>query len=95
VAKWEQEVVDDTIPALTSLPSDAGFYDNSIDVYGVSWLAVRYLVRSIGLTKVAELYEDLARHGTDQVSRDRIMLTRTGFTEASLFLSLKDYRPQG
>jgi hypothetical protein len=95
VVKWEQEVVDDSIPALTSLPSDAGFYDNSIDVYGVSWLAVRYLVRSIGLTKVAELYEDLARHGTDQVSRDRIMLTRTGFTEASLFLSLKDYRPQG
>jgi hypothetical protein len=94
VAKWEQEVVDASLPALTALPSDAGFYDNTADVYGVSWLAVRYLVRTIGLGQVAELYEDLARNGTDQAARDRIMLTRTGFTEASLFLSLTDYHPQ-
>ncbi|TWD83851.1 hypothetical protein FB561_5020 [Kribbella amoyensis] len=94
LAKWEQDVVDDALPALQSLPSDLGFYQSNADVYGVSWLAVRLLVRELGLSKVEELYEDLARHGTDQVNRDRILLTRTGFTEASLWLSLKDYRPR-
>lgn len=93
VVKWEQEVVDDSLSVLEALPSDAGFYDNSADVYGVSWLAVRYLIRSIGLNQLADLYEDLARHGTDQAARDRIMLTRTGFTEATLFVSLKASRP--
>jgi hypothetical protein len=92
VSKWEQDVIDHSLPAFNALPSDAGFYDKNTDVYGVSWLAVRYLVRTIGLNHVAELYEDLARNGTDQAARDRIMLTRTGFTEASLFISLKAYR---
>jgi hypothetical protein len=94
VGKWEQEVVDDAVPQLTALPSDAGFYQNSADVYGVSWLAVRFLVRRIGLGKVEELYEDMAHNGTDQASRDRILLSRTGLTEATLWTSLTTYRPQ-
>jgi hypothetical protein len=94
VAKWEQEVVDDAVPQLVALPSDAGFYQNSADVYGVSWLAVRFLVRRIGLGKVEELYEDMARNGTDQAARDRILLSRTGLTEATLWTSLTTYEPQ-
>jgi hypothetical protein len=94
VVKWEQEVIDDALPLLAALPSDAGFYQNTADVYGVSWLAVRFLVKRLGLTDVEELYEDLARHGTDQASRDRILLTRTGFTEATLWIYLKEYVPQ-
>ncbi|TCC66432.1 hypothetical protein E0H73_06010 [Kribbella pittospori] len=93
VGKWEQEVIDDAMPALTSLPSDAGFYQNSADVYGVSWLAVRFLVQRIGLPKVEELYEDMAKHGTDQSSRDRILLSRSGLTEATLWVALQDYEP--
>jgi hypothetical protein len=93
VSKWEQEVIDQSLPAFSALPTDLGFYDKNTDVYGVSWLAVRYLIRTIGLNQVEDLYEDLARNGTDQAARDRIMLTRTGFTEASLFISLKAYRP--
>jgi hypothetical protein len=93
VSKWEQEVIDQSLPAFSALPSDMGFYEKNTDVYGVSWLAVRYLIRTIGLNQVAELYEDLARNGTDQAARDRIMLARTGFTEASLFISLKAYQP--
>ncbi|TCM49972.1 hypothetical protein EV648_10212 [Kribbella sp. VKM Ac-2568] len=94
VGKWEQEIIDDALPALLALPSDAGFYQNTADVYGVSWLAVRFLVSRLGLPAVEELYEDLARHGTDQASRDRILLTRTGFNEASLWMYLKEYEPQ-
>jgi hypothetical protein len=94
VAKWEQEVIDQALPGLVALPSDLGFYQSNTDVYGVSWLAVRFLVREIGLTAVEDLYEDLARHGTDQANRDRILLTRTGYTEATLWISLKGYRPQ-
>jgi hypothetical protein len=93
VGKWEQEVVDEAVPQLAALPSDAGFYQNSADVYGVSWLAVRYLVRLIGLPGVEELYEDLARNGTDQAARDRILSSRTGLTEATLWTSLRTYRP--
>jgi hypothetical protein len=93
VVKWEQEIIDDSLPLLEALPSDTGFYDNTADVYGVSWLAVRHLIRSIGMDRLAELYEDLARNGIDQAARDRILLSRTGFTEASLFVSLKAYRP--
>ena len=94
VGKWEQEVIDDALPAMNSLPDDAGFYQNSADVYGVSWLAVRYLVQRIGLAHVEELYEDMAMHGTDQTSRDRILLSRSGLTEATLWTSLQTYRPQ-
>jgi hypothetical protein len=94
VGKAEQTVIDTALPALTSLPSDAGFYQNSADVYGVSWLAVRYLVRRIGLDHVEELYEDMATHGTDQAARDRILLSRTGLTEATLWTSLRSYTPQ-
>ncbi|MFI7061135.1 hypothetical protein ACIBL3_09150 [Kribbella sp. NPDC050124] len=94
VGKWEQEVMDDALPALTALPSDAGFYQNSADVYGVSWLAVRYLVQRLGLPQVAELYEDMARHGIDQAARDRILMDRSGLTEVTLWTSLKTYQPQ-
>jgi hypothetical protein len=94
VGKWEQEVIDDALPVLASLPSDAGFYQNSADVYGVSWLAVRFLVQRLGLEKVEELYEDMAMHGIDQASRDRILLSRSGFTEVTLWTSLKTYQPQ-
>jgi hypothetical protein len=94
VGKWEQEVIDQALPQLSALPSDAGFYQNTADVYGVSWLAVRFLVSRIGLAGVESLYEDLARNGIDQVSRDRILQSRTTFTEASLWIYLKDYKPQ-
>jgi hypothetical protein len=94
VSKWEQEVIDDAMPQLSSLPSDAGFYQNSADVYGVSWLAVRYLVQRIGLDKVEDLYEDLAMNGTDQAARDRILMERSGLTEATLWTSLGTYTPQ-
>ncbi len=94
VAKWEQEVIDDALPTLHSLPTDAGFYESSSDVYGVSWLAVRYLVQRIGLDAVEELYEDMAAHGINQVSRDRILLSRSGLTEVTLWTSLRTYRPQ-
>lgn len=94
VAKWEQEVIDDALPALNALPTDAGFYQNSADVYGVSWLAVRYLVQRMGLQQVEDLYEDLAMHGTDQAARDRILSTRSGLTEATLWTSLQSYHPQ-
>nr|WP_238351348.1 hypothetical protein [Kribbella shirazensis] len=94
VAKWEQEVIDDAVPQMTSLPSDAGFYQNSADVYGVSWLAVRYLAQRIGLAKVEELYADMAMNGIDQAARDRILLSRTGLTEATLWTSLTTYEPQ-
>jgi len=93
VGKWEQGVIDDALPALSALPGDAGFYQNSADVYGVSWLAVRYLVQRVGLQPVEDLYEDLAMHGTDQESRDRILQSRTGLTEATLWTSLKTYHP--
>ncbi|GAA3122899.1 hypothetical protein JOF29_008519 [Kribbella aluminosa] len=94
VLKWEQEVADTAVPQLSSLPGDNGFYQNTTDVYGVSWLAVRYLVHRIGLGKVEELYEDMARNGIDQASRDRILLARTGLTEATLWTALTTYRPQ-
>jgi hypothetical protein len=94
VGTWEQEVVDEALPTLNALPSDAGFYQNSADVYGVSWLAVRYLVQRIGLPQVEELYEDMAMHGTDQAARDRILLSRSGLTEATLWTSLETYRPR-
>jgi hypothetical protein len=94
VGKWEQEVVDDALPGLYALPSDLGFYQNNADVYGVSWLAVRFLVKRFGLTLIEALYEDLAMHGTNQANRDRILLSRTGYTEATLWLALKDYEPQ-
>ncbi|MEV4265344.1 hypothetical protein [Kribbella sp. NPDC049584] len=94
VAKWEQEVIDEALPQLSSLPSDAGFYQNSADVYGVSWLAVRFLVQRIGLAKVEDLYEDMARNGTDQAARDRILMERTGLTEATLWTSLATYKPR-
>lgn len=94
VVKWEQEVIDEALPLLTALPSDAGFYQSAADVYGVSWLAVRFMVKRLGLAAVEDLYDDLARHGIDQASRDRILLTRTGFTEATLWIYLKEYEPQ-
>ncbi|GAA1601442.1 hypothetical protein [Kribbella karoonensis] len=94
VVKWEQEVVDTAVPQLSALPGDSGFYQNSADVYGVSWLAVRFLVHRIGLPKVEELYEDMARNGVDQGSRDRILQDRTGLTEATLWTALTTYRPQ-
>ena len=94
VGKWEQDVIDEALPAMSSLPDDAGFYQNSADVYGVSWLAVRYLVQRLGLDHVEELYEDMAMHGTDQASRDRILLSRSGLTEATLWTSLQTYQPQ-
>lgn len=94
VSKWEQEVIDDALPTLHALPTDAGFYESSADVYGVSWLAVRYLVQRIGLDAVEDLYEDMAAHGTNQVSRDRILLSRSGLTEVTLWTSLRTYRPR-
>ncbi|MGH3465272.1 MAG: hypothetical protein ACRDP9_27710, partial [Kribbellaceae bacterium] len=94
VGKWEQEVIDDALPALAALPSDAGFYQNSADVYGVSWLAVRFLVQRLGLANVEELYEDMAMHGIDQESRDRILFDRSGLNEVTLWTSLKTYQPQ-
>ena len=59
-----------------------------------SWLAVRFLMQRIGLDQVEELYEDMATHGTDQAARDRILLSRTGLTEATLWTSLQSYTPR-
>ncbi|MEU4193929.1 hypothetical protein AB0E69_18660 [Kribbella sp. NPDC026611] len=94
VGKWEQEVIDEALPQMTALPTDLGFYESNADVYGVSWLAVRYLVQRIGIGNVEALYEDMAAHGTDQGSRDRILLSRAGLTEATLWTALATYRPQ-
>lgn len=88
-AEWEADVVRTALPSMNSLPSDDGFYDNPGDVYGVSWLAVRRLVKDHGVEKVSALYEDIARRGVNQAARDRIMLAHTGMTEATLFLALK------
>ncbi len=49
VGKWEQEVIDDALPGADRAAEDAGFYQNTADVYGVSWLAVRFLVQRLGL----------------------------------------------
>jgi hypothetical protein len=94
VADWEADVVEDALPGMAALPADSGFYDNQGDVYGVSWLAVRHLVKHLGIQRVLELYADIAADGVDQAARDRIMLAHTGLTEASLFLALKSYKPQ-
>jgi hypothetical protein len=94
VGNWEQDVIDQALPLLSALPSDVGFYQNTADVYGVSWLAVRLLVSQVGLTGVENLYEDLARNGFDQAARDRILQARTGYTEATLWTRLKEFKPE-
>ncbi|MFC0625416.1 hypothetical protein [Kribbella deserti] len=94
VLEWEADVIRDAMPALQSLPTDAGFYDKSGDVYGVSWLAVRFLIKEVGIEKVAQLYTEIARDGINQISRDRILTAQTGYTEASLWLALKKYQPE-
>jgi hypothetical protein len=35
----------------------------------------------------------MAMHGTDQTARDRILLSRSGLTEATLWTSLQTYQP--
>ena len=93
VAKWEVDVQRNALPRMTSLPSDTGFYDSQEDVYGVSWLAVRYLVRRVGIAKVAELYVAMARDGWSVQSREDAMRGATGMTESDLFAALGTYRP--
>lgn len=93
VAKWEADVQRNALPRMTSLPSDTGFYDSQEDVYGVSWLAVRYLVRRVGITKVADLYAAMARDGWSQQAREDAMRGATGMTESDLFGALESYRP--
>lgn len=93
VRKWESDVITEALPGLQALPTDAGFYDKTGDVYGVSWLAVRFLMKEVGIEKVAELYTAIAKDGVDQASRDRILTAQTGYTEATLWLALKKYEP--
>lgn len=93
VAKWETDVQRNALPRMTSLPSDTGFYDSQEDVYGVSWLAVRYLIRRVGIGKVAELYVSMARDGWNQQAREDAMRGATGMTESDLFGALGSYRP--
>ena len=93
VADWESDVQRQALPRMTALPPDRSFYESSEDVYGVSWLAVRYLVRELGIDKVATLYRHLARDGWDIQARADDMLRYTGITEAELFAALKGYEP--
>jgi hypothetical protein len=93
VADWEADVQRQALPRMTALPPDKSFYESSEDVYGVSWLAVRYLVRELGIDKVATLYEHLATDGWNTAARAEDMLRYTGVTEAELFTALKDYEP--
>lgn len=93
VREWESDVITEALPGLQSLPTDAGFYEKTGDVYGVSWLAVRFLMKEVGIAKVADLYTAIAKDGVDQASRDRILTAQTGYTEATLWNALKQYEP--
>jgi hypothetical protein len=93
VAEWESDVQRNALPRMRSLPADTSFYDSHEDVYGVSWLAVRYLVGRIGIGKVATLYEDMAEDGWSTAARGDAMRIHTGMTEAQLFAALKTYEP--
>lgn len=93
VREWEADVITEALPGLQSLPTDAGFYEKTGDVYGVSWLAVRFLMKEVGIAKVADLYTAIAKDGVDQASRDRILTAQTGYTEATLWNALKQYEP--
>jgi hypothetical protein len=93
VADWETDVQRNALPRMTSLPSDSGFYDSQEDVYGVSWLAVRYLLRKIGISKLVEMYKVMARDGWNDASRALAMRRYAGLTEQQLFAALKTYRP--
>lgn len=93
VAEWESDVQRQALPRMTALPPDEGFYDTGEDVYGVSWLAVRYLVRDLGIDKVATLYEHLAEDGWNPQERADDMRLYAGLSEADLFDALKTYDP--
>ncbi len=93
VAQWESDVQRQALPRMTALPPDEGFYDTGEDVYGVSWLAVRYLVRDLGIDKVATLYEHLAKDGWNPQERAGDMHLYAGLSEADLFDALKTYDP--
>lgn len=95
VAEWETDVQRNALPRLKALPADDGFYDSQEDVYGISWLAVRCLVRKIGVDKVVALYEDIAADGFTDFARAEAMQTNAGLTEPQLFAALKTYQPEG
>ncbi len=93
VADWEADVQRNALPRMTALPSDTGFYTSQEDVYGVSWLAVRYLMRRIGVSKLVTMYTVMARDGWNDTARALAMRTYAGLTEQQLFAALKSYRP--
>ena len=93
VEEWEDEVRRDALPRMKSLPADQGFYSSTEDVYGVSWLAVRYLVEKIGVAELAELYRDIAKDGWSVPARDEEMRKHAELTEAQLFAALKADEP--
>jgi hypothetical protein len=93
VADGEADVQRNALPRMTSLPSDTGFYTSHEDVYGVSWLAVRFLIRRIGITRLVEMYKAMARDGWNEAARGLAMTTYTGLTEQQLFTALKTYQP--
>jgi hypothetical protein len=59
----------------------------------VSWLAVRYLLRKIGISKLVEMYKVMARDGWNDESRALAMRRYAGLTEQQLFTALKTYQP--
>lgn len=93
IANWEADVQRNALPKMTSLPADTGFYTSQEDVYGVSWLAVRFLMRRIGVRKLVEMYTVMARDGWNDAARALAMRTYAGLTEQQLFTALKSYRP--
>jgi hypothetical protein len=91
--EWEDDVRRESLPRIQSLPADQGFYSSDEDVYGVSWLAVRYLVDKIGVDGMADLYEDIAKDGWSVPARDEAMREHTQMTEKELFAALKSGEP--
>jgi hypothetical protein len=71
------------------LPADQVFYASVVSSYAIGWYAVDWLMSRYGPRAVADLYDDLAGHGFDQVQRDRIMATHLGMTETGLIRALK------
>ncbi|WP_344222397.1 hypothetical protein [Kribbella sancticallisti] len=88
VARQRVEIARRSLWDLRRLPPDAEF--TAGDTYGISWLAVEQLVAKAGLEKVAEYYRQVARRGSDEASRERLLTEYTGVTEAQLVESLRE-----
>jgi hypothetical protein len=72
-----------------ALPTDQQFYQTVKSSYPIGWYTVDYLVDKYGATKLAKVYQELARQGFSQNQRDLIFTAQLGRTEAQLFADLK------